>query len=439
MKYLLLGLLLGWSLLPSAKGQTFKDVEPIFLQKCATCHRPGDAAPFSLQTYEDIAKRVSFIKKVITTGYMPPWQADPHYRSFANDRRLSLAEKKTILDWIEAQAPRGPTPSASTQPTRLLRKQTTYHRSPDLTLHIDSSFHLPGDTKERFVVFQIPIDLPKPEAIEGIEFYTNNKKVIHHVNYGFYQIDDPSISIYEGAKVINTTDDTRTATLLQAQKKLKQHLIYYTGWIPGSGVETYPAHFGWTLPKRGILLLTVHYSALAAAEESIVGVHLFFQKGLIERNVKVISLGSGGVGEKDITPPLLLLPGDQSRHHLQVKTQQDQSLLYVWPHMHALGTSFKAYAVTPKADTIALVYIPNWDARWQELYRFKQLIKVPKGSVIHLDCHYDNSENNPNNPNLPPATVFSFGDMDSKNEMMTLLLIYVAYEANDEHLLIDSP
>ena len=40
----------------------YKDIEPIIHTNCAPCHRPDKAAPFSLLTYEDVAKRVSFIK-----------------------------------------------------------------------------------------------------------------------------------------------------------------------------------------------------------------------------------------------------------------------------------------------------------------------------------------------------------------------------------------
>jgi hypothetical protein len=37
---------------PSAKGVTFtKNVAPIFFEKCAECHRPGEAAPFSVLSY----------------------------------------------------------------------------------------------------------------------------------------------------------------------------------------------------------------------------------------------------------------------------------------------------------------------------------------------------------------------------------------------------
>jgi hypothetical protein len=33
-----------------------KDIAPILYENCATCHRPGEVAPFSLLTYQDAAK-----------------------------------------------------------------------------------------------------------------------------------------------------------------------------------------------------------------------------------------------------------------------------------------------------------------------------------------------------------------------------------------------
>src|SRR5690349_23624126 len=69
-----------------------KDIAPIIQSKCAPCHKPGEAAPFSLLTYEDVAKRASFIKDVVQKKYMPPWKADNHYVSYANDRSLSNTE-----------------------------------------------------------------------------------------------------------------------------------------------------------------------------------------------------------------------------------------------------------------------------------------------------------------------------------------------------------
>ena len=420
-----------------AQQVTYKDVEPIFTNKCVACHRPGESAPFTLISYQDISKRLTTIKKVIDSGYMPPWRADNHYRSFANDRSLTEAEKETILAWIDNKAPKGNYSDKADASKLAMLNTTGYNRKPDLTLKIDTSYTVIGDNKERFIVFKIPFESDEAHAIEAIELYSNNKKIIHHINYGFYDVADPSIDIHRGASMINTTDDDAGSSKLREQASLKRKMTYYTGWIPGTSVENYPKDFGWTLPKRGVVLITAHYSPLAADESSTVGVNLFFRKDPIKRDVRAISLGSGGIGEKDIHPPLFLLPNDVSRHTLQVQTQEDQSIMYVWPHMHFLGKEFFAYAITPQKDTINLVHIPQWDFRWQELYKLKQLIKIPKGSVIHLDCTYDNTADNPFNPNNPPKPIFSFGDMNSKNEMMTLLMIYSAYQQGDEEVSLE--
>ena len=70
-----------------------KDVAPIIHSKCTPCHQPNEAAPFSLITYEDVAKRTSFIRQVVDSGYMPPWKPDPHYVEYDNDRSLTQKEK----------------------------------------------------------------------------------------------------------------------------------------------------------------------------------------------------------------------------------------------------------------------------------------------------------------------------------------------------------
>ena len=41
-----------------------KDVAPILFKHCASCHRPGEIAPFSLLEYKDAAKRAAFLAKV---------------------------------------------------------------------------------------------------------------------------------------------------------------------------------------------------------------------------------------------------------------------------------------------------------------------------------------------------------------------------------------
>src|SRR6476620_2656632 len=84
-----------------------KDIAPVIEAKCAPCHKPGEAAPFNLLTYEDAAKRATNIAKVVGSNYMPPWKADDHYVSFANNRSLSDQQRELILHWVKKDTPRG--------------------------------------------------------------------------------------------------------------------------------------------------------------------------------------------------------------------------------------------------------------------------------------------------------------------------------------------
>lgn len=418
---------------PSARSQQptwYKDIAPIVLTNCAPCHQPGEAAPFSLLTYEDAAKRASFIKKVVQSHYMPPWKADDSYRHFANERSLTDAQIALIAAWVDSKAPEGKASDAPALKPPV--RGTLFGRSPDLVLTADS-FHLPGDNGERFVLFKIPFDLKDTANVEAVEFFCSNKKLIHHANYAIQAVPDPSIDLYKTDPYVNATDDDRTK--VDQYMPYRKIMSYYGGWIPGTSYEYFPSEFGWVMPKRGVILLTVHYAPSPTDQTSVCGVNLFFKKTPIKRTMKVVSFGSGGIGEGQIEPIFYIKAGAVQTFTLEVTNQTaDQSLLYVWPHMHLLGKEFKAYITSPAGDTINLVHIPNWDFRWQEIYRFPHPIKVVKGSVIHIQGTYDNTADNPSNPNSPPKNVFSMGDMKTTDEMMTLMMGFLPYQEGDEKI-----
>lgn len=409
----------------------YQDVQPIIHAHCAGCHRPGEAAPFNLITYNDISKRSDFIKKVTTNGYMPPWYANDHYTDFTNKRQLTEAQIQTIGSWIDDGMPKGKVNlEAETKLLERTEAGTAYHRKPDLTLKMAQAYLQKGDGEERFMVFKIPFELPAEANVEAVEFTSNNKKIIHHANYAVHPVEDPGIDIHTTVSQINLGTDEKYN--YDQWLPYKKKMVYYGGWIPGSSYESYPAGVGWKMPKRGVILLTIHFGPAGKDAESIDGVNFFFKSEPIQRTVKVISLGSGGIGQKDIDPPLMIFANDKSTHHLQVTNRnEDISLLYVWPHMHQIGAEFKAYATTP-TDTIPLVHIPKWDFRWQELYRYRRPVVLRRGSVINIDGTYDNTAENPANPFNPPKLILSTGDMRSDQEMLTLLLVYVPYQDDDE-------
>jgi hypothetical protein len=423
-----------------ATGQTptfVTDVAPIIHAKCTPCHRPNEAAPFSLITYEDVSKRASFIRKVIGSGYMPPWRADNHYVEYSNNRSLTDKEKQTIIAWIDANTPKGSGEVKSIASLSSVRTRSAYHRSPDTSILMPQPFILPGDNAERFVMYRIPFELKDSMNVEAIEFYSNNKKLVHHVNYSIHQVP-ADVPLKSGPDYINLTEGDPGLT--EQWKPLKRTIEYYGGWIPGASYESYPKGMGWVLPKRGVVILTLHFAPVAKDEEITAGVNLFFTKAKVERKVKVISFGSGGIGEQQISPPLKLLPNRVQTFSLQLMNPgEDFSVMYVWPHMHLLGKQFKAFAVKPDGDTVRLAHIPDWDFRWQEIYRFKKLVPIPRGSRLFIEGTYDNTSNNPFNPNNPPRLVMSSGNMETTNEMLTMMMVFLPYRKGDENIVLDVP
>ena len=98
----------SWCQSPTPPAVTFtKDVAPILQKHCQTCHRPGEAAPFPLVTYEQARPWAATMKLAVKQKRMPPWYADPAIGHFANDRSLTDKEISTILAWANAGTPQG--------------------------------------------------------------------------------------------------------------------------------------------------------------------------------------------------------------------------------------------------------------------------------------------------------------------------------------------
>src|SRR5262245_53904906 len=107
---LLIALPIGFAGSPAGpqSGVTFSEhVAPIIFKNCASCHRPGEAAPFSLLSYEDVRKRGKLIASVTEKRYMPPWHAESEMGSFRDDRRLTDGQIRTIQEWVQAGMPEG--------------------------------------------------------------------------------------------------------------------------------------------------------------------------------------------------------------------------------------------------------------------------------------------------------------------------------------------
>ena len=148
---------------PSASTPTFsKDVAPILFKNCTHCHRPGEVAPMSLLTYKDARPWAKAIHAAVLTGVMPPWHADPAHGEFANDRRLSEADKNTIAAWVAAGAPEGNPADAPSLPSYVDGWQIG---EPDVVFEMTEDYSVPAKGVVEYEWMYIPTNFAKPTAV----------------------------------------------------------------------------------------------------------------------------------------------------------------------------------------------------------------------------------------------------------------------------------
>src|SRR5215471_19431177 len=84
-----------------------RDVAPVLQRNCQSCHRPGQAAPFSMDTYEQVRPWAKAIKEAVLQRKMPPWFADPQFGHFANNPSLARTDIDTLVGWVDGNCPLG--------------------------------------------------------------------------------------------------------------------------------------------------------------------------------------------------------------------------------------------------------------------------------------------------------------------------------------------
>ena len=269
---------------PSCSGTsevTFnRDVAPIVFAKCASCHRPGEAAPFSLLTYEDVRRRASQIAEVTRTRFMPPWAPKAGHGDFAGARRLTDQEIETFAAWAAAKAPRGNEADLPPAPKFVDGWQLG---PPDLVLE-SPPYTLASGGGDRFRNFVIPINLDAPRWVEAIELRPTNPRVTHHARLG---VD----STYESARRDGEDGQPGYDGMAWGQDPEGQLVT----WAPGMVASPAQPGVAWRLQPKTSLVLHSHMQP-SGKEETVqfrIGFH-FTDKPPTERPV-ILRIGSRNV------------------------------------------------------------------------------------------------------------------------------------------------
>jgi hypothetical protein len=307
---------------------------------------------------------------------------------------------------------------------------------------------LPGDNRDKFLLLKVPYELEKDTFIRAIEYVPGNRRLVHHVNGHLIQYDfDKKKNVFAGETFVQEYSGISQEEMYKRINLLNDDGSYplLTGsvfnYLPGVLPPIYPEGIGvYNVKRKGALLLkSIHYGPTPVDTSDQSTFNIFFSAKPPERSVRDMILGTYGVSK--IEPLLVVPPNEVKTFHTEVTLNSDISILYVNPHMHLLGKTFLAYALTPAGDTIRLVKINQWDFRWQFFYSFKKILRIPAGSVIHAYGTFDNTTANPNNPYNPPQVIKEgdeFEGMSTTSEMFQLIISYMPYKKGDENISLEN-
>ena len=388
-----------------------KDVAPILYSQCVSCHRPGQAAPFSLLTYDDAQKHARVIASVTQSRYMPPWKAEPASYAYRDTRRLTTEQIATLDQWVKEGMPKGDLDKAP-EPPKFSEEWAL--GKPDLIVEMPEPINIPASGPDIYKNVIIPVSLPEEKWIRAIEMRPTARRVVHHV---LYFGDNP-----EAAKKINQSTGEGAA----AGMPFTATTVPLGGWAVGGQPHLYPEGLALSLPKGDDLVIQYHFHPSGKAEVEKSQIALYFAKEAPERqllNVQLpvlFSLFSG-----------LKIPAGQKDFKLKQSfvIPADIEAVVIGAHAHYLGKTMKMTATLPDGTVKTLLDIKDWDFAWQDRYFFDQFVSLPKGTRLDGEITWDNSAENPRNPSNPPINI-GWGEQ-SFDEMGGIGIQFVAKDQAD--------
>ncbi|HUL74892.1 MAG TPA: cytochrome c [Vicinamibacterales bacterium] len=420
---------------PAAAAPTFaSDVAPIVFANCVVCHRPGQAAPFPLLSYEDVRKHGQTIVDVVTRRYMPPWHASraEGFPEFRDERRLTDKEIATLTAWVAADMPSGDL--KKTPPPPIFQSGWSLGL-PDLVLGLPKPIPVPADGPDQYRNVVVPLDLPEDRWITAIDFEPSARRVLHHALFfggpADAQVSDSDALPGLGGGVLRglaaSGQRAGSGARLGAADDSWGGL---GGWVPGVTPRFFPDGIAQPLPKHSNLVVQMHLHPSGKPEVEDGRLALYFAKKPPEKaltGIQVPPLFGFAVG--------ITIPAGEANYtiHDAFELPVPVEAYGARGHAHYLCREMKMTATLPDGSTRGLLWIKDWDFSWQDSYFYKAPIRLPQGTRVEVTITYDNSDKNPRNPNSPPQ--LARWGRESFDEMGSMTLLVAAPKGADKDAL----
>ena len=418
------------------------DVAPILYKNCVTCHRPGGIGPFSMLNFDTVAGRLKDIADVLHEGKMPPWHAVAPPGTFRNERRITDAEKRTILRWIATGAPLGDParmPPAPSFPTGW------EIGTPDAVITMTEAFHVPARGTVEYMYFQVPTNFTEDKWVEAIEIMPGARDVVHHVlvyarppegpppNATATNPGAPAAVVPAGTPAAARPapvrpvfvqdsnarlDDSPRKDTLHAPPRRMGALIGSTA--VGTNVLTLPEGTALRIRAGSILTFQMHYTAKGHERMDRTAIGFRFAKQPPAEQIIASAFFNGQFtlppGANDVMVPSTL------------GVNEPIKIYGLLPHTHLRGKRWQYTLVRPDGSSEVILDVPKYDFNWQTYYLFAKPLEIPAGARIIARAWYDNSAENENNPD--PAATVHWGDQTWEEMQYTGIL----YSVNSRRL-----
>lgn len=391
-----------------------RQIAPIIYNNCSSCHRPGEAAPFPLLSYQDVQKKGQIVAAVTSAHIMPPWKAEPASYAYRDERRLKDSDIALIRQWVKADMPEGP----GFKPETPKFNSGWQLGDPDLIVEMPAGYHVPADGPDIYRNIAIPLGLAEDKWITAIDMKPTARSVVHHVLY----FGDPSGQAHQHPQ----EGDQPGFSGMRAGGAT----IPLGGWAVGAQPHFFPEGLALSVPKGADLVIQYHFHPTGKPETEKSTVGIYFAKQAPAR--KLISIQMPPT--YSLFAGLNIPPGDKDYVVRDTYTlPTDIDAVGVGAHAHYLGKKLTMTATLPNGEVKTLLLINDWDFAWQDRYFFKDFVALPKGTRLDAEVHWDNSAENPHNPSNPPIAI-TWGEQ-SKDEMGSVSLIAVPRVESDYAML----
>jgi hypothetical protein len=395
----------------AGQGQiTFsRDVAPILQKRCQSCHRPGQAAPMPLLTWQDARPWAKAIRNAVVSRKMPPWFADPRYGHFANDPSLPQTEIDTLVNWANTGALEG---DPRDLPPPIQWPEGGWQIAPDVVVSLPA-YRVPAKGVVEWTYVTVPTGFEKDTWVTSIEVLPSDPSVLHHAGV-FVKPHDADLKYGEpfwqiGDRFVRGSGDAFAGDPLAG---VSAAVAVY---VPGFRAMDYRTwHAAQLIPAHTDLVVQLHYTPNGKEVTEVTRIGFTIAKEPPERRFITYSPQTPAIADRKV---FRIPAGDPNWKSPPVDGvfHVDAELVWFLPHMHLRGKDMTYSLTHPRGKSEIVLKVPKYDFEWQTGYDVASPIPVTAGTRLHVDAHYDNSANNQANPD---STQDVYGGTQTWEEMM---------------------